>query len=72
MQNITERKQERAEKEAALKAQEATFKKKRKVKKGKVKTDTANIEDASNAVLPDEPLDEEGLQRKDAVLEALQ
>ena len=26
----------------------------------------------ANAITPDEPLDEEGLQRKDAVLEALQ
>ena len=29
-------------------------------------------EENPNAILPDEPLDEEGLQRKDAVLDALQ
>ena len=48
------------------------MKKKRKAKKGKVKKEERKIEENVNAVQPDEPLDEEGLNRKDAVLEALQ
>ena len=76
MQNINKRKQERAEKEAAFKAQDLALKKKRKAarKAAKAKVDQACDSDneAPSPIELDEPLDEEGIRKKEAVLESLQ
>lgn len=77
MQSIKERKEERAEKEAVFKAQDKALKKKRKAAKaGKRQPGGEYVEgDGDQAPSPiqmDEPLDEEGLRKKDNVLDALQ
>ena len=77
MQSIEQRKQERAAKEAAFKAQDLALKKKRKAaKKARALAGKEPYElDEDQAPEPiemDEPLDEEGQKKKDAVLECLQ
>lgn len=64
------------EKEAAFKAQDLSLKKKKKAAKkaaAKAKGELdLNDDEAPEPILMDEPLDEEGQVKKDAVLEALQ
>lgn len=76
MSSINQRKQERAEKEALFKAQDDELKKKRKLaKKAQARAQGIHEEDQDEAPAPielEEPLDEEGQRKKDAVLESLQ
>lgn len=76
MAQIGQRKQERADKEAAFKAADQALQKKRKAAKkaaAKAKAEAeGEPEEPPEPIQVEEPLDEEGQMKKDGVLEALQ